>query len=84
MRPIFSEIIFLEFQEKTASISDDELFLNLYSIAPAGRLELSASVGINGLHPVTSTASGISLSSRDRDAKGKRGRNRPFLNRGRP
>jgi len=39
------------------------VFLNVYSNPPTGKLELSSSVGINGLQPLMETSIGISLSS---------------------
>ena len=53
---------FFELKEKTASTVVVPVLVNLYSIAPTGRLELSSSVGIKGLQPVTVTFSGRSVS----------------------
>ena len=55
-------IKFFELYEKSASIFDVPVFLNVYSKAPTGKLELSASVGMNGLQPVSRTSTGISSS----------------------
>jgi hypothetical protein len=43
---------FFVLKEKTASIACGPVFLNVYSRAPTGRLELFSSVGIKGLQPV--------------------------------
>src|SRR5690242_6040163 len=53
---------FFVLKEKTASIAWGPVFLNVYSRAPTGRLELSSSVGINGLQPVIFTFKGRSES----------------------
>ena len=44
---------FFELKEKTASTVVLPVLMNLYSNAPTGKLELSSSVGIKGLQPVT-------------------------------
>ena len=75
---------FTELYENTASIFEIPVFLNEYSIAPAGRLELSASVGINGLQPVSLTSRGISSSSSSIWAKGNLAVNLASLKRGNP
>jgi len=61
-----------------------EVFLNLYSREATGRLELSASPGMKGLHPVMLTSSGISSSSRSTVANGKRAENVAFSKCGYP
>src|SRR5437588_13024699 len=55
---------FLALNEKTASNEDLLRFVKRYSSAAAGRLELSASPGSKGLHPVITTLKGICLSLR--------------------
>ena len=51
--------VFTVLKEKTPSCICPEEFVNVYSTAATGRLELSSSVGTNGLQPVTSTWIGI-------------------------
>ena len=55
--PIFIKLT--ELNENTASIFVVPVFLNEYSNPPTGRLELSASPGIKGLHPLILTVTGI-------------------------
>src|SRR5579872_2045715 len=50
---------FGELKENTASIGAALRFVKRYSIAATGKLELSASPGMNGLQPLRSTSSGI-------------------------
>jgi hypothetical protein len=76
--------MFFEFQEKTASTELFEVFVNVYSMDPAGKLELSASPGINGLHPEIFTFNGKSLSDNSIVANGNLARNRQFSNLGNP
>ncbi len=59
-------------------------FSNVYSSTATGKLELSASVGINGLQPVIFILRGISVSARSTVANGKRARNVAESHRGRP
>ena len=53
-----------ELYENTASMADLPVLVNEYSIPATGRLELSASVGINGLQAFIETLRGTSGSSR--------------------
>jgi hypothetical protein len=61
---------FFVLYENTASSFLLPVFLNEYSMAPTGRLELSASVGMKGLHPLICTSRGISSSLSLIPAKG--------------
>lgn len=58
--------------------------MNVYSKAPTGRPELSASVGIKGLQPVIRMSMGMSWSCRTISANGKRDVNCPLSKRGMP
>ncbi len=70
--------------ENTARCGVSEVLVKRYSSAPAGRLEASASGGVNGLQPVISTASGTSASRSLTVANGNRAWNEHSRNRGSP
>src|SRR4030042_51883 len=67
-----------------ASSGISPVLVNEYSKAPAGRLELSASAGIKGLHPFIMTSMGLSSSSSSIPANGNLAWNVAFMNLGRP
>ena len=75
---------FFALTEKIASAWNFPLLTNVYSSAPTGRLELSSSVGMNGLQPVMVTSMGISLSVNRMVAEGKLDVKTAFVNRGKP
>ena len=61
MLPLESIKFFALYENVVSNILVDVL-VNLYSINPSGKLELSSSVGMKGLQPVILTTRGISLS----------------------
>ena len=83
-RPSGTDIKFLELYEKRASILVVPVFLKVYSKAPDGRLELSLSVGMNELQPVSPIATGISSSCNSISAKGNLALNFELRNLGKP
>jgi hypothetical protein len=70
--------------EKTARSGWSEVLVKRYSSAPAGSDEPSASGGVKGLQPVSSTASGTAGSHSETVPKGKRAENEHERKRGKP
>ena len=75
---------FFVLYENVASIGAPVGFMKVYSSAPTGKLDLSASPGTKGLQPVSVTRSGISGSFSSTVANGKRASKTASSKRGKP